>query len=115
MARFKRRARRSFSRARRGYRRHKAGIGGIGGLVMRGAGVEIASNFITPMVSSYIPPVMGMSAKTEVLLGGGIVAKLVLHKGGSWADTMIILGSARAASELLGSVSGSTTGGMQYL
>ena len=104
------RIRRSFPRARRSYRRAKGFGGGVLGDVITGAVIGAGVSFAAPHINRYVPSVMGLAPSTVALLGGGVAAKAIFHKGGKWADAAVVLGSAMAASQLMGSNGGSSGG-----
>lgn len=71
-----------------------------------GAVVGAGAQFASPYINQYVPRVMNLSPMTIALLGGGVVAKGVLHKGGKWSSAAIQIGAAMAAQQLM---SGSST------
>jgi hypothetical protein len=76
------------------------------GDMVAGALVGIGIRAASPYINQYVPPVFGLSPTTVATLGGGIAAKSFLHKGGKFADAAVVLGSAMAASELMGGMLG---------
>lgn len=88
---------------------------GVVGDVVSGSVIGVGSQLATPWINAYVPSVMNMSPTTIALLGGGVLAKGVLHKGGKWASAAIIIGSAQAAQQLASGMGGSNAaGGMQF-
>jgi hypothetical protein len=86
-------------------------MSGVLGNVIAGAAIGAGSTLLAPMVSQYIPPIAGVRPNTVLVLGGGVAAKAILHKGGKFADAAIITGAAMLAADLLagqGSNGGST-------
>ena len=110
----KKRVRRVYSRMKRVGRRHRTG-GGLVGEMMTGAVLGAGVHFATPVINSYVPSVMGLRPTTLAVLGGGIAAKTVLHKGGKFASGAVVLGTAMAVSDLIGSMGGGSSGTMEYL
>lgn len=81
------------------------------GDVMAGGLVGIGATFLSPYINQYVPSVAGVSSTAIALTGGGIAAKALLHKGGKYADAMIIVGVAMAASNLASGVAGGSGSG----
>jgi len=110
MAKF-RKARRVYSRVKKRYSRHKT-TSGLMGNVMAGAVVGAGIQFAAPYVNQYIPAVAGIRPTNLALVGGGVALKSFLHKGGKFADAMVILGVAGIAADLVaGNLQGATGGG----
>jgi len=69
-----------------------------------GAGIQIAA----PTINNYVPSIAGIRPTNLALVGGGVLAKTVIKKGGKFADGAIILGVAGIAADL---VAGHVQGG----
>ena len=110
MAKFRKKARSYFSRVkRRVSRRSKFGSGVIGDMISGGI-IGGALQFGSPIINSYIPPVLNMRPTTIAVLGGGVVAKGLLHKGGKFADAAVIIGTAMAVGDLMAGGATGTSG-----
>jgi hypothetical protein len=72
------------------------------GAVIAGAIAGIGTKFLAPYAQKYAPSILGLSAPTVAALGAGLAAKFVFKKGGKFTDGFLVLGSAMAASELMG-------------
>lgn len=108
---FKKKARHFYGRVKRHVRRHKTGISGVMGDVLAGGIIGGIAGFAEPTINTYVPSFMGLRPKSIALVGGGVIAKAFLHKGGKFADAAIIIGTAGIASDLAGGMAGSTTSG----
>ena len=111
MARRRRTGRSSFFRKakRRG---HKSIMGGgiVGNMVsgaVIGAGISLAG----PTINQYVPGIGPLSPTAVALIGGGVAAKSIFHKGGSFATAAITIGTAMAASSLTSGMGGTSSGG----
>ena len=87
--------------------------GGIVGMLVPGAVMGAGIALAGPAINSYVPQVGPFSPTTVAVLGGGLAAKMVLHKGGNFASAAVTLGAAMAAQNLLAG-SGGNGGGMTY-
>lgn len=74
---------------------------GLIGALVAGAVVGAGATFAAPMVSSKIPAIGPLAPMTVAVLGTGLVAKTVLHKGGNFATAAVMLGGAMAATDLM--------------
>ena len=97
---FRKRSRSTYYGLRSKYHRSRPGLQGVIGNVVTGAVLGIGIKFASPYINRYVPSIGPLSPSTIAILGGGVVTKAVLKKGGKWSDGLIILGSAMAASEL---------------
>jgi hypothetical protein len=86
--------------------RRRAGLSGVMGDIVAGAAIGIGVRALSPHINRYVPSVLGLSPQTIATLGGGVAAKTLLHKGGKFSNAAIVLGSAMAASELMGGFMG---------
>lgn len=90
-------------------------MGGLAGHAIHGAGIGLVQQLATPTINSMLPSFMGLSPATEAVLAAGVISKVVLKKGGSWADAAIIIGASQAAQQLASGMGGaSAAGGMSY-
>jgi len=106
----RRKIRRIVKYARKASRRGRSSYtSGVLGPVMTGAVVGAGVTLASPYINQYVPSLMGVSPSTVALLGGGVVAKGVLHKGGKWADAAIVIGAAQLGSNLIAGRTASTT------
>lgn len=114
MARFKK-ARRYISRQRAGYRRARRkhpGMTGITGNMFSGAVLGVGTVVAAPYINRYVPSVLGMAPVSVAMLGGGILAKGFLHKGGRIADSAITIGTYQLSAQLAsGYMGGNTSSG----
>jgi len=114
MARRRRSVRRVFGRVKRSYRRHSGMGGGVLGDVATGAVLGVGQQVATPTINQFVPSFMGLSPSSEVMLGGGLAAK-ILHKGGKWATAATIIGASQVAQQLASGMGGANAaGGMTY-
>jgi len=114
MARFKK-ARKFSDKAKKYYRRHRGFGGGVLSKAVHGGIIGAAATFGAPWINQYVPPVGPVRPSTLTVLGGGILAKSVLHKGGGFSDAAVIIGAAMLAGDLMaGMSSGGVAGGGAY-
>jgi len=99
MARFKR-ARRAVRRVKSYGRRHKS-TSGIVGDMMAGGIVGAIAQVAAPIINQNVPSIGPLRPTTATILGGGIAAKAVLHKGGKFASAAIVIGTAMAVGDLM--------------
>lgn len=102
---------RHFGRARKSYRKKSMLGGGLVGDVVAGGVVGAGIAFAGPTINQYIPALGPLTPTTVAILGGGAVAKTVLHKGGKFASAAVIIGSAMAAHDLMAGMGGTDNGG----
>ena len=112
MARFKR-ARRFYGKVKKGYHRRRGMGGGVVQDAIAGAVVGGIVQFGSPYINQYVPAIGPLRPTTAAVLGGGLIGKSLLHKGGKFADAAVIIGTAMLIGDVMASsgISGGSTGG----